>query len=104
MRVRLDGEKSDLSKLRGDWDEDCVGIGNGQGVALSYSGGSVKDSGTIGSGAWYAKGCSLSYSNREYPGTHALSSDRVKLRYTLRCLYTIRVNRWTGELHRRLDN
>ena len=64
----------------------------------------MKDSGTIGSGAWHVKGRPLSYYHREYQGTHALSSGRVELRYTLRCLHTIKANGWTGEVHHRLDN
>ena len=88
---------------QGDWDEGCVIMGNEQGVVPSYSGGSLKDSGTIGSGAWHVKGCSLSYSHREYPGAHALPSGRVELMYTLRCLHSIRANWWTGEVHRRLS-
>ena len=77
---------------------------NGKGVVLSYSNGSVKDSGTIGSGAWYAKGCSPSYSRREYPGTLAMSSGRMELMYTLRCLYTTRTHGWSGTIQRRLGN
>ena len=69
MRVRLDGGKSDLIKSRGDWDEDCVDMENGQDVVFSNSGGSVKDSGATGSGAWLVKGRSLSYSHREYHRT-----------------------------------
>ena len=66
-----------------------------------YSDGSVKDSGTIGSGAWLVKGCSIAYSHRDYPGTHAISSGRVELLYTFRCLNTIRLNGWEGEIHHR---
>ena len=89
---------------QGDWNENCVEMDGGKEVALSYSGGSVKESGAIASGAWHVKGCSLSYSHKVYPGTHALSSGRVELLYTLRCLYTIRAVGWTGEVHHRLDN
>ena len=64
----------------------------------------MKDCGTIGSGAWHVKGCSLAYSHREYPGTHTLSSGRVELLYTLRCLSSIRLAGWTGKVHHRLDN
>ena len=67
-------------------------------MVLSYSGGSVKDSGTIGSGVWYVKGCSLSYSHREYPEAHALPSDRVEPLYTLRCMHTIRADGWAGRI------
>ena len=104
MRVRLGGRKRDMVKPRGDWNGDCVEMEDGEEVVLSYSGGSTKDSGTIGSGAWHAKGCPLSYSHREYSGTHALSSGRVELLYTLRCLHTTRANGWAGEMHHRLDN
>ena len=71
---------------------------------LLYSGDSVKDSGTIGSGAWHVKGCSLACSYQEYPGAHALSSGRVELMYTLRCLNTIRSHGSEGEIHHMLDN
>ena len=64
----------------------------------------MKDCGTTGSGAWHVKGCSLTYSHKEYPGAYALSSDRVELLYTLRCLSTIRLSGWTGKVHHRLDN
>ena len=73
-------------------------------MVLSYSDSSVKESGTIGSGAWHVKGCSLSYSHKKYQGTRALSSGRVELMYTIRCLHTTRANGWTGGVHRRLDN
>ena len=39
-----------MIKSRGDWNEDCVKMEAEQEVVLSYSGGSVKDSGTTGSG------------------------------------------------------
>ena len=29
MRVRLDGRTHDMIKSQGDWNEDCVGIGDG---------------------------------------------------------------------------
>ena len=77
---------------QGDWNENCVEMDGGKEVVLSYSDGSVKESGTIGPGAWHVKGCSLSYSHKEYPGTHPLSSDRVELLHTLRRLHTIRAN------------
>ena len=104
MRVRLGGGTPDMIKSQGDWSEDCAEMDGGKEVVLSYSGGSVKQSGTIGSGAWHVKGGSLSYSHKEYPGTHAPPSDRVKLLYTPRCPHTIRANGWTGEVHHRLDN
>ena len=67
MRVRLDGGTPDMIKSQGNWSEDCVEIDGGKEVVLSYSDGSVKDSGTIGSGACHVKGCSLWYSHQEYP-------------------------------------
>ena len=51
MRVRFDGGAPDMTRPKGDWGEDCAEMGGGKEVVLSYSGGSVKDSGTIGSGA-----------------------------------------------------
>ena len=73
-------------------------------TVLSYSDDPVKDSGTAGSGACHVNGCSLAYLHKEYPETHALSSGRVELLYTLRCLNTIRLARWEGRSHHRLDN
>ena len=35
---------------------------------------------------------------------HTLSSGRVELLYTLRCLRPIRLAGWTGKVHHRLDN
>ena len=64
---------------------------------LSYSDGPVKDSEAIGSGVWHVKGYSLTYSHREYPGTHALSGGQVEFLYTLRCLNTIQLNVWEGK-------
>ena len=93
-----------MIKSQGDWNEDCAKMGGGKEVTLSYSGGSVRDSGTIGSGTWHVKGCSLAYSHLEYSGTHAPLSSRVELLYNSCCLHTIRANGWTGEVHRRLDN
>ena len=55
-------------------------------------------------GAWHVKGCSLAYSHREYPGTHTLSSGRVELLYTLRCMRSTRLTEWTGKIHHRLVN
>ena len=81
-----------MIQSQGDLNEDCVGMGNGKEVVLSYSDGSVKDSETSGPGAWHVKGCSLSHSHREYQETHALSRGRVELLYTLRCLHTISAN------------
>ena len=60
MRVLPGGGAPVMIKSQGDWNEDCVEMDGGKEVVLSYSGGSVKDSGTIGSGAWHVKGCSLS--------------------------------------------
>ena len=57
MRVRLDGGAPNMIKSQGDWSGDCAEMDGGREVVLSYSGGSVKDSGTIGSGAWHIKGC-----------------------------------------------
>ena len=104
MYVRLNGGTSDVTVSRGAWDKGCVQTEGGQGVVLSYSDGSVEDSGTIGSGAWHVKGCSLAHSHREYPGTQAISSGRVELLYTLRCPNTIRSDGWEGEIHHMLDN
>ena len=66
-----------MIKSQGDWNGDCAEMDGGKEVVLSYSGGPVKDSGTIGSGAWHVKGRSLLYPHREYPETHAPSSGRV---------------------------
>ena len=77
MRVRLDGGAPDMITSQRDWSEDCVEMNGRKEVVLSYFGGSVKDSGAIGSGAWHVKGCSLSYSHQEHQGTHALSSGIV---------------------------
>ena len=76
----------------------------GEDVALSYSDGSVKEAGTFGPGAWHIKGSTMKYSHREYPGSRALSSGRVELLYTLRCLVSIRMEGWKGMVHHRLDN
>ena len=88
----------------GAWDETCTEKKDGHGVALSYSDGSVKDPGTIGSGALNIKGCSPAYSHREHPWTHVLSSDRVGLLHTPRCLNTIRSNDWEGAIQHRVGN
>ena len=104
MRVRLGGRARDMIKSQRDWNKDCVEMDDGKEVVLSYSDGSVKYSGTIGSGAWHVEGCSLSYFHREYPEARALSSDRVELMYTLRYPYIIRGNGWAGEVHHRLCN
>ena len=50
------------------------------------------------------KGCSLAYSHKEYPGTYTLSSGRVEILYTMRCLSTIRLARWIGKIHHILAN
>ena len=92
IKVRLDGGALDEINSQGGWSENCVEMHGGKEVVISYSGGSVKESGAIGSGAWHVKGCSLPYSHKEYPGIHALFSGRVELLYTLRCMHTIRAN------------
>ena len=46
-RVRLGGRTRDMIKSQGCWNEDCVEICGGKEVVVSYSDGSVKDSGTI---------------------------------------------------------
>ena len=102
--VRLDGTADNLTDSDGTWDETCIEKEDGPDTVLSYSGGSIKDCGTIGSGAWHVKGCSFAYSHREYPGAHTLSSGRVELRYTFRCLSSIRLAGWVGKNHHRLDN
>ena len=63
--VRLDGTTDDLTDFGETWDEKCVEKEDGQDTVRSYSGGSMKDCDTIGSGAWHVKGCSLAYSHRE---------------------------------------
>ena len=63
--VRLGGTAKDLTDSQGAWDEKCVEKGDGHDTVLSYSGGSVKDSSTAGSGPWHVKGCSLAYSHEE---------------------------------------
>ena len=73
-------------------------------MAISYSGGSAKEAGTFGSGAWYIKGGTLRYSSREFPGWRAFSSGRFDLLYTLRCMVDIRLEGWTEMIHHRLDN
>ena len=90
MFVRLDVTPSDMTVSQEAWDKGCAETEDEQEVVLSYSGGLVKYSGTIGSDAWHAKGCPLAYSHREYPGTYALSSVRIELLHTLRCLNIIR--------------
>ena len=82
--VRLDSTADDLTDSGGTWDEKCIEKEDGQDTVVSYSGGSMKDCGTVRSGAWRVKGCSLAYSHRGYPGTHTLSSGRVEFLYTLR--------------------
>ena len=79
LSMRLDGTANDLTDSNGTWDEKCVEKEDGQDTFLSNSDGSVKDSGTVGSGTWHVKGCYLAHSHREYPGTHTLSSGRVEL-------------------------
>ena len=46
----------------------------------------------------------MRYSHKEFPGRRALSSGRVELLYTLRCLASIRLEGWEGVIHHRLDN
>ena len=104
MLVRLDGTAADLTSHKGQWDENCVERIEGEDVVLSYSDGSVKEEGTLGSGAWHVKKSTMSYAHREYPGGRALSSGRVELLYTLRCLASIRMEGWAGMIHHRLDN
>ena len=77
MKVRLDGGAADIIKSQGNWSEECAETEDGREVVLTYPDDSVKESGAIGSGAWHVKGCSLSHSHQEHPGTHALSSGRV---------------------------
>ena len=72
MKVRLDGGATEMTKSQGNWSDECAETEDGQEVVLTYSDGSVKESGTIGSGAGHVKGCSLSHSHQEYPGTHTL--------------------------------
>ena len=55
MEVRLDGEHSDLITSRATWDRNCTETTGGKEAVLSYSDGSVKYPGTIGSGAWHVK-------------------------------------------------
>lgn len=74
---------------------------NGHNV-LSYSYGSVKESGAFGFGARHVKVCSLACFQEEYPKTRTLPSDRVELLYTLRCLNAIMLEGWEGATrHRR---
>ena len=65
VTVQLDGGGSDLAIYDGQWGDACVEHVDGEGVVLSYSGGSVKESGTFGSGAWYVKGGTMRYSHKE---------------------------------------
>ena len=48
--VCLDGTANDLTDSKGTWDEKCVEKEDRQDTVLSYSDGSVKNSGTAGSG------------------------------------------------------
>ena len=89
----------DLAVCDGQWMGACVERVNGEGVVLSYSYGSVKEPGTFGSSAWHVKGCTMRYPRKEYLGHRALSSGRVELMYTLRCLSSIRLEGWTGVIH-----
>ena len=61
MQVRLDGGATDVVKSQGNWSDECVETEGGEEVVLTYPDGSVKESGTTGSGARHVKGCSLSY-------------------------------------------
>ena len=51
MEVRLDGGPSNMLASHGGWSEDCAEVEGDTEAVLSYSGGSVKDCGTVGSGA-----------------------------------------------------
>ena len=104
MSVRLDGDAEDLATFDGGWDDKCVERVEGEDVVLSYSDGSVKEAGTFGSGAWHIKGGTMRYSHKEFPGRRDLSSGRVELLYTLRCLASTRLEGWEGVIHHRLDN
>ena len=104
MNVHLDGGTEDLATHEGDWDDKCAKRVEEEDVVLSYSGGSVKEAGTFGSGGWHVKGGTLMYSHKEFPGRLALSSGRVELVYTLRCLVATRLEDWTGLTHHHLDN
>ena len=104
MVVRLNGDDNDLVTSEGGWDNDCVERVHGKDVVISYSGGSVKESGEFGSGAWHIKGGTMKYPHKECLGRRALSSRGVELIHTLRCLASIRIEGWTGVIHRRLGN
>ena len=104
ITVHLDGDTEDLAPHEGVRDDKCVGRVEGGDVVLSYSEGPVKEVGTFGSGRWRAKGGTLLYSYKELPGRRALSSGRVELLYTLRCLAAIRFEGWAGMINHRLDN
>ena len=89
--VRLDGIRDDLAIYVGQWGNACAEQVNSGNVVLSYSGWSVKESGNFGSGTWHVKGGTMRYSHKEYPGRRALSSGRVELMNTIRCLTSIRL-------------
>ena len=101
--MRLDGETDDLTVSGGTWDEKCVEKEDGQNTALSYSGGSMKDCGTIGSGAWHVRGAPL-YTRTGNNQGHTPSRAAVLNSSTHRCLRSIRLAGWTGKIHHRLDN
>ena len=61
MSARPGGMTSDMTVSQGAWNKDCAETDDGQEVVLSYSGGLVKDSGTIGSGAWHVKGTPVAW-------------------------------------------
>ena len=67
LKVRLGGTPDDLIDSRGVWKENCVEKEDGLDTVLSYSAGSVKDSGRTGSGAWHVKGCFLVHSHEGTP-------------------------------------
>ena len=46
----------------------------------------------------------MKYPHKEYPGCRALPSRWAELLYTLRCLVFIRMEKWAGVIHHRLDN
>ena len=104
MIIHLDGNENDLVTFEGKWSNNCVEHVEGEDAVLSYSDGSVKEAGAFGSGAWYVKGGSMKYSHKEYPGCRDLSSGRVELLYTMRCLVSIQMAGWAGVIHHRLDN
>ena len=88
----------------GNLDEKSAKMIDGGLTTLSFSGGSVKEVGIIGSRAWHVLGHSMQYPHRAHPGTYRLSSAHAELLYTLRCLFAIRDSMWAGHINHRLDN